>query len=223
MAKVDITYETKYPGLGLKEFGFSVDGRGYKVTAKDGNSDLLDNFYRYIYVAKKSGANPFTYKKNNKSATQLFNIEPDKPSGIKEDTPKKIKTKPDSVQLDLFDSLKTAALIDKIADNLENLNKKDIAMRLDIIANTIDDRALNSVKATHFWDEISNNDVTPDIVIKVLNSFSEGSDNEEDISKGTNLNKDTIKTVLDAAEKFGIVEAINHGKWPQIKKGLTKN
>lgn len=207
MPKTMITNVVKDKDTGLQEFGFMVDGKKYKVLPKEGQSNKLDEFYRFVRKAENTGLNPFIYRDKEK-----FEITRENPS------PKPQRSK--SVeQLSLF---KAAQYIDDLSDILESKNYKKYAYRLDIIANTIDDNALKTVKATHFWDEVNNQEIDTEDVMKVLEAFDRGADTEYSVSQIAKVDTYTTKKILDIAEKTGIIDAINVGKWPELKKKLEK-
>lgn len=216
MPKVTITYTRGDTDTGLEEFGFMIDGKRYKVKPKPNSYNELENFFRLVKKSEKGNLNPFVYGK--KDRLEIIRENPN--SGQKTPQKKSPKDpKPDAEQMNLF---KSSSCLDSIATQLEKLGHKDIAYKIDILANTVDDTALKYVKISDFWDEINNQEIDKEDAIKILEAFNRGADTEYSVAQVAKVDALTTKKVLDISEKNGIIEAINKGKWNNLKKKLEK-
>lgn len=205
MPKTMITYMNKDEDTGtVWEFGFMVDGKKYKVTPKKPSDySKMDEFYRFIRKAERTGINPFVFR-----AKEPFNIERENPAA-----PRKPGPKPDAEQQDLFG--KAATALDKVANTLEAMHLFAPARIIDEISNRLDSSKWCGVDSMGFWDEIANMDIGYDRAKKVLDAFDAGADTEHSCAKVSKVDAWTCRQILDLADDMGLIPVINDGNYKE--------
>lgn len=141
-----IISEKKDPDLGLYAFSFLYNNKPYTVEPKPREPDedyrvgnyrysKLNDFLKYVkFVCKKPNVNPFQYKDWQKN----FII---RPAGT--GTKKPIDKSPEPEQMSLFASIRA---LDKVASILENKGRIKEAYEIDMVSNTLQERANTTTK-----------------------------------------------------------------------------